>query len=908
MTIEEARPVDQGILRYAVADLDFYDEPGHGRGGRASSFTVADDRAWDGWAHGHDTPWTYWHPRGLQLPDQGWKVHLSATPDNAQEILHVASGFCHTHRLSFKHLTGPAEIAAANSKDADRAGAGKFVTIYPEDDDRLHLVLTGLDDLVGGLPGPYVLSDLRWNDGPLFVRYGAFARAWTRDRRGQRVAALRDPSGALVEDRRTAGFTPPDWAPTPAFLRAQIDALTDDAPPHDFGYTITQVLHYSNAGGVYEATDRDGARVVLKEGRPYAGLTPDGRDAATRLTDEEARLRLLAGPDVVAVHDAFTLHEHRFLVLRHVEGTTLNAQMAHRSPAVRADATPASVLEYRQWALGIAEQVERAIARIHATGYVHGDLHPGNVIVTPDDTVVLLDFEASRRVDEHESVLMGVPGYVAPDHRGGFAADRYALACLKLALFCPLTSLLTLDSRKAGDLLDHVRRTYALDKAWADAISADLNLPTRHNARDGSRLARRVDETVRAWDVHDPEMMLTAQVMIGRSLDVAADYSRADRLWPGDPRQFTEAGFGLAYGAAGVIHALDSADLDLDAQALDWLDDATCADRPATDLASHAAPISVGLFDGLAGAGWLHRLQGRHHAADALLARVLDADLSALGPDLYGGLAGVGLYLLSESDGDPGLLGQAQDIASRLRRQHTERDPLDPNDPAPVARTDHAGLMWGATGTALFALRLYEWTGDPDHLALATDALDYDLAHCTRADDGSLQVNEGWRLMPYLATGSVGIGLVAAQLIPHVPEPERYLRALDGITAAACVPFTIEPGVFYGRAGLIHYLTTLARLGMSTSATDIALARHVNALKLHALRHRTGIGFPGRGLLRMSCDLATGSAGILTALKAYSWLIWDEQRPGWDHLLPLLLPGAPTSVAERPRLHAVEGR
>lgn len=905
--------MDLGILRYAVADPLFYDEPRQGRQSGTRPFAVAADRDWRGWQHQQDGPWTHWHPLGLRLPGQGWKVHVSATPDNAQHILGLVSGFCHAYRLSFKHLTGRTEIAASSSKDADRAAAGKFIAIYPEDDERLHATLTGLDALVGGMPGPYILSDLRWHDGPVFVRYGAFARQWTRDRRGQQVLALRDPSGALVEDLRTAGFTPPAWAPVPAFLRDQLAALGDDEPPDGFGHTITQVLHYSNAGGVYEATDHDGTRVVLKEGRPRAGLTPDGRDAATRVSDEADRLRTLAAPDVVAVRGAFTVHDHQFLVLAHVDGTTLNTEVVRRSPAVRADATPASRDEYRQWALGIAEHVGRAVDRIHAAGYVHGDLHPGNVLVTPDDSIVLLDFEASRRAEEHESVLMGVPGYVAPDGRGGFAADRYALACLKMFLFCPLTPLLTLDAGKVDDLLEHIRQTFDLDAGWIASVRADLHLAPRRPARAVSRLALRADQVVRTWDLRTPERMWAAQLLIGRSLDAAADYSRADRLWPGDPRQFAETGIGLAHGAAGVIHALDAAGLDADAQAFDWLDEAT-AGRPTADRSTTAPEVGVGLFDGLAGVGWLHRLHGRHEAADEIVDRVRATDLSALGPDLYGGLAGVGLYLLSESDRDPGLLDDARRVAGLLREHHAARGPLDLPGPggsggsAPVARTDHAGLMWGPTGTALFALRLYEHTGDPDLRALAFDALDDDLAHCIPADDGSLQVNEGWRLMPYLATGSAGIGLVAAQLLPHASDPAPYLRAIDGITAAACVPFTIEPGLFYGRAGLIHYLVTLARLGLGTPATEAAADAHVDALRLHALRHRTGIGFPGRGLLRMSCDLATGSAGVLTALQAYSWLTHDDQRPGWEHLLPLLLPGAIPSVGARLRLHALEGR
>ncbi|MCL2464637.1 MAG: protein kinase/lanthionine synthetase C family protein, partial [Micrococcales bacterium] len=646
-----------------------------------------------------------------------------------------------------------------------------------------------------------------------------------------------------------------------------------------------------NAGGVYEAVDRDGVTVVLKEGRPNAGLTPDGRDAASRISDEEATLRVLAGPNVVAVRDAFALHGHRFLVLEHVNGRTLSTEVVRRTPAIRADAITADRLAYRQWALGIAGRVEQAVARIHAAGYAHGDLHPGNIVVTPDDDVVLLDFEVASPAKEHASALIGAPGFVVADRRGGLAADRYALACLRIFLFCPLTPLLELDPLKADDILAFIRDTYGLSDDLIDSVRAGLGLPVPPTGPE-SHLAETVDHAVRMWDMHSQDAVTTLQTMIVRSLGATADYTRDDRIWPGDPRQFSENSYSLAHGAAGVIHALDVVGQEADRRSFDRLNVATGGAIPR-------AFERVGLFDGLAGVGWLHRRHGHDDLADAVLARIRSTDLNTLGSDLYGGLPGVGLYLLGEAEHHPELVDDARTIASRLCARRVRRTPPDPNDLVPTVRTDHGGLMWGSSGTALFALRLYERTGDPAYLNLAVETVDDDLAHCLVAADGSLQVNEGWRLVPYLATGSVGIGLVLAQLLPHLDNPARYQQALTQITAAVCAPFTIEPGLFYGRAGMIHFLVVLARLGLSTPATEAVLVAHVEGLKLHALRHHGGIGFPGRGLLRMSCDLATGSAGILAALQAYSSLTFDPGRPGWEDTLPHLLTGS-TSVPITP--------
>ncbi len=891
----ERPPVDTAYLRFARANPTFYDVPlARTPGRRAGAFAPAADRDWSTWHSRSDESWSAWSPRGLVLPAQGWKIHVSTTLDEAAALLADVSRHCHDTGLSFKYVPHREELLNRNSKDADRAGSGKFITIYPRDEAELDAALTALETLVGGRPGPYILSDLRWNAGPLHVRYGAFAQAWTTSDDGALVPALMDPAGQLVEDRRTAAFTPPGWVTLPASVQQQLDALGDDAPPADFPYVITRVLHYSNAGGVYEATGPAGEACVLKESRPHAGLTPDGRDSITRLIDEERHLRALAHPTVVAVHGSATVEGHRFLALERVDGWNLNTAVVMRSPAIRADAPPAASLEYRQWALGIAARLDEAIARIHAAGFTHGDLHPGNVIVTPDDRVVLLDFEMASRIDDDRPVLIGAPGFTAPPAadaaaHAGIGADLSALACIKLFLFVPLTGILQLDPLKIDELTRSAQETYALDDDWLEAVRVDLRLPQGNRLAGRSLLAREADAAIRRWRTDSEDAVLALQVMIGRSLDASADFSRADRAWPGDPQQFSENGFGLAHGAAGVVHALHSSSLDVDPQALAWLDD-TVADEVA------ARSPRLGLYDGLAGVVWLHRQHGRDDQADEILAQLRAKDLGGLGADLYGGLPGIGLLLLSEADrgtaASDALEAQCLRIAEELDERHSRRPPASADNPAPTVRTGQGGLMRGASGTALFALRLYRRTGDPRHLRLAERTLSYDLAHCALADDGSLQINEGWRMMPYLATGSAGIGLVLAELLPHTRDPEPYSVALAGIRSAASTPFVIEPGLFSGRAGLIHLLIALSRAGLSTAESDAALQTHVDALQLHAIRHNTGIGFPGQGLLRLSCDLATGSAGVLTALQAYELNAFDHERSGWDHLLPLLTPVA----------------
>jgi serine/threonine protein kinase len=869
--------VDLRNLRFITADRNFYDRPERVAPARGRRLILPPKLDWSSWETHTSPEWQYL-AAGRELPVQGWKIHVSATQANAQRILFATAEYCWRNRLDFKFVPSDAALLERNGKQAHRGAAGKFITIYPTTDAELHDALESLDELVAGEPGPYILSDLRWKAGPLYVRYGGFARMYVTDD-DEQVPAILDPSGSLVPDVRGPMFAAPEWVTLPDFLQAQRDALSSSAGSEAFPYVVQEALHFSNGGGVYAASRReDGSRVVLKEARPNAGLTPDGRDAVSRSQSEADALRQLSDlENVVRLRDTFTLEGHLFLVLDEVKGATLQQELVQRSPAIRVDSTREDYERYRDWALDIIDQLETVVARVHERGLVIGDIHPKNVLITPDDTAVLIDFEMAAPVEDATAVVIGAPGFTPPPDRVSIAADLWSLASVELFLFLPLAPLLSLDPQKLDELVRSAADMFALPSSLAERILARLGAPAP--AFPSIEMAHRggPDEVITEWETTTEDGLFRLQVALGRAIESSADFSRADRAYPGDPQQFRDNGFGLAYGASGVIHALDATQLDLDPQAITWLEDATHFEVPASQ---------IGLFDGLAGAAWVNRRLHNSAEATRLIAQVesetafrLGHPERTLGSDLFAGLAGIGLFLLDEN-GNPELVDQ---IFAELERR------VETGTVFSSTKRSRNGLMWGPSGIALFATRLYERSGDERHLQLAVRALAIDLERCVPADDGSLHIDEGWRLMPYLASGSAGVALTAAQLLPHVADPQPYLEAIDGIQLALQAPFTIESSLFTGRAGFIHTLVYLSRAGLTSRAAEDALDHHVQALRLHALRYKTGIMFPGTGLLRMSSDLATGAAGVLSALQAYELLRHEPERRGWSALLPLLV-------------------
>jgi hypothetical protein len=164
---------------------------------------------------------------------------------------------------------------------------------------------------------------------------------------------------------------------------------------------------------------------------------------------------------------------------------------------------------------------------------------------------------------------------------------------------------------------------------------------------------------------------------------------------------------------------------------------------------------------------------------------------------------------------------------------------------------------------------MYERHGDPALLDRAAEALRRDLDRCVVREDGAIEVNEGWRTMPYLGRGSVGIGLVLDQYLAH-REDERFATASTAISRAARAPFYAQSGLFAGRAGVILYLRHRAQTPATTGdySARAEMTAQLQRLAWHALPHRGFLAFPGEQLLRLSMDLATGTAGVLLALGA----------------------------------------
>jgi|JI10StandDraft_1071094.scaffolds.fasta_scaffold01925_3 hypothetical protein len=169
--------------------------------------------------------------------------------------------------------------------------------------------------------------------------------------------------------------------------------------------------------------------VVLKRLRAELGATAGYR----AMFFDEARLAArLTHPNVCEVTDLEDVGDEHYLVMPYLEGVALGAVVGAGPGATPADAAEARIVA------GLLVQACDGLEHAHELvddagaplGVVHRDVSPGNVFVTTDGVVKLLDFGVAKANDAStttdQGVVKGKLAYMAPEQLAGGAIDRRA--------------------------------------------------------------------------------------------------------------------------------------------------------------------------------------------------------------------------------------------------------------------------------------------------------------------------------------------------------------------------------------------------------------------------------------------------------------------------------------------------
>ena len=214
-------------------------------------------------------------------------------------------------------------------------------------------------------------------------------------------------------------------------------------------FILERILGSGGTAVVFQARDMTSSstapdlRVALKAPRHDRG---DRTRAAARLHHEFAQACKLSHPSIVRVFD---LHEHDgscFITMELIEGRLLSTIVRDWTMLPRALANK------------ILRSSALALQHAHDHDVVHGDFKPGNVFLTREEDVKIVDFGASAALSGGSSrIPAGTPAYASPQVLSGETPDRrddvFSFACVAYELLTgqhPFQHRSSLEARDAG--------------------------------------------------------------------------------------------------------------------------------------------------------------------------------------------------------------------------------------------------------------------------------------------------------------------------------------------------------------------------------------------------------------------------------------------------------------------------
>jgi serine/threonine-protein kinase len=243
-------------------------------------------------------------------------------------------------------------------------------------------------------------------------------------------------------------------------------------------YVVLEPRGRGGMGEVYVANDTTlERRVALKVLRPEVADTPDRR---ARFQWEARAAAALNHPNIVHLYSVEESDGLLFITMELVNGRSLRELLDAGAPL----AVPRT--------LSFASQLAEGLACAHAAGILHRDLKPGNVMITVDERVKILDFGlaklfASAAAQDPEAVTIasdqtrtgmtfGTAGYMSPEQALGRALDqRSDLFALGVVLFEMATGRSPFDGDTLAAVFDQLlNRRHPSPRALNPALPAHL--------------------------------------------------------------------------------------------------------------------------------------------------------------------------------------------------------------------------------------------------------------------------------------------------------------------------------------------------------------------------------------------------------------------------------------------------
>ncbi len=794
------------------------------------------------WKIYKDKHWTFLRKLSVKLPTQGWKIHLSAGYDKAelQLMINTACDYLFANNICFKVTNSYEEWLIKNSKSADRVSAGKFITIYPQNETQFKQIVEKLKILLQPYKiGPYILSDKRYQETNIYYRYGGFKEI--KNNNGE--LCIRDQQGNLIPDERLPFYKKPDFVEDP-FEKATKDKSNKIVNKDKLdSYNISSALHFSNAGGVYlgQCGER---KYVIKEGRKNAGIDSHLQDGFSRIKHEATFLnKLKDSPYVVNIKDYFQVWIHNYLVEDYLPLENLGDYISNKFPVHGDEA------HYVEKIKTIAKNLVTAVDDVHERGVALGDLQPDNILINESkNQVLLIDLEqANELMAQYDPGLktvgfvdsnMVISTYEQADWLATYKTIRYALE--------PLIDI---------DSLSTYNEKYR-----------DLNWMKYREEVKKFLQEFKLECFKRGHINHKNDNVPTNPVMLG-TLDenitklkrgIVSNIDDTQSTINGDIEQFLSS-----TGKINVLNGLMGLGLVEQEKTEPIFRLYTNLYLNSKDQLVQIGSKDNGLFTGAAGIGsliynWFDKKIGEQIINNIDATKIHNMSLKS-------GLAGIGLAKLAlyQANKQEEQKVEVQKIASIVTSHYKACQTL--------------GILDGKLGLLLFLEKVGIYFNDSNLIKIVKQEINNFVAVHLSFNDGVYLAGTALgreSYFPYLNSGTAGLALVLLEFMYDEIVSNEIRPLINKLIETLDVNLTYMNGLFDGFGGLM-----LVDLAAKNYGYPNYLAKKIDLINNYLDIEEDQILVPGPYGLKNSMDLASGAIGMLTVFQGIKENNWGKWIP-----------------------------
>ena len=342
-----------------------------------------------------------------QVNNSGWKIHISCTLKNSDEILNLVKSYLIVHEINFKYLKDIELYMYNSSKNGDRTSYGKYITIYPKSLNDFKVCIEDLYQKLKKFEGPYILSDRRYKDCKcLYYRYGSNIFNNKFDKKGNVLRTF------YINDKEYIDEALPYFNLPTGLEDPLIDNYSTGTGKYFLkNYQIISAIKFSPIGGVYRCKDKRNKKIyIVKEYYQHTGIITENIDSIYIANKaKENLLKLKEFEFIVKYHEDFFDWENYYLATEYVEGLTFEQYIVKNNEIV-VGSDEYKVKQYFSKLINIIEKIIKKIIILVDNNYFLGDISPSNIIIKDGD-VFFIDIEIlsknANNVSDYNAYSLG---------------------------------------------------------------------------------------------------------------------------------------------------------------------------------------------------------------------------------------------------------------------------------------------------------------------------------------------------------------------------------------------------------------------------------------------------------------------------------------------------------------------